>query len=509
MSIRQVVIFATLGASLIIVALILALSSSAPAVRAQEGTVTETLVMTATTSPQEPPATGTPSSNLSISNDVCLSCHGVPGQTMKLDNGDILDLYVREDLYHASVHGTMGYACVQCHTDVGEYPHPPFSAANLRDVTLKLNKSCSRCHTMEAELVKDSVHASAQAAGYLGAAVCVDCHTAHTVRRLNDPTTHELLPDTRIWIPQRCALCHNSIYQKYKASVHGTALSEGNPDVPTCIDCHGVHNIENPQTAYFRLRSPEICAKCHTDPKRMSKYGISTDVLNTYVSDFHGTTVAIFEKTAPDARVNKPVCYDCHGVHDISRVDDPNTGLEMKGNLLARCQVCHPDASANFPTAWMSHYIPSPDHYALVYYVNLFYRYFIPITLGGMALLVVMDAGRTLINRSRRKRKTEAIVESKEEASVATAPSAEKPASEPAKISELETLLLEEHRTSVESSEASIEPENTEEEKIPDSSAADDSIETKIQKGQVESETEKDQQEENDTNFEESEGKHE
>ena len=126
-----------------------------------------------------------------------------------------------------------------------------------------------------------------------------------------------------------------------------------------------------------------------------------------------------------------------------------------------------------------------------------------------MALLVVMDAGRTLINRTRRKRETEAIVESKEEVSVATAPSAEKPASESAKVSELESLLPEEQPTSVESSESSFELENTEKEKIPDSSASDESIETKTQKGQVESETEKNQQEENDTNFEESEGKHE
>ena len=144
----------------------------------------------------------------------------------------------------------------------------------------------------------------------------------------------------------------------------------------------------------------------------MAKYGMSTDVLNTYVADFHGQTVALFEKESPDAEVNKPVCYDCHGVHDISRVDDPHTGLQMQQNLLDRCQVCHPDASTNFPAAWMSHYIPSPENYALVYYVNLFYKFFIPITLGGMALLVVMDASRSLINRSRQRRKS--VVETNE-----------------------------------------------------------------------------------------------
>ena len=33
---------------------------------------------------------------------------------------------------------------------------------------------------------------------------------------------------------------------QYRESVHGDALVHGNPDVPTCIDCHGVHDIPDP-----------------------------------------------------------------------------------------------------------------------------------------------------------------------------------------------------------------------------------------------------------------------
>jgi len=344
-----------------------------------------------------PAATRMP--NLSISNQYCLDCHGTPGQTFTLENGDVLDLYVDPAWHQNSVHGEMGYACVQCHTDVGEYPHPAWQVADRRDATIKLTQQCARCHEQQARLEADGVHANAQKEGIREAAVCVDCHTSHEVRRLTDPKTRQLLPETRQWIPERCALCHNAIYLKYKDSVHGSALSEGNPDVPTCTDCHGVHNIENPTTAYFRLRSPDLCARCHANEKLMNKYGINTNVLDSYVADFHGTTVAIFEKVSPDAPVNKAVCYDCHGVHDISRVDDPQTGLEMQQNLLGRCKVCHPDASASFPSAWMSHYNPSPEHNPWVYYVNLFYAFFIPGVLGGMGVLVVMDAGRMLYNR--------------------------------------------------------------------------------------------------------------
>jgi hypothetical protein len=71
----------------------------------------------------------------------------------------------------------------------------------------------------------------------------------------------------------------------------------------------------------------------------MAEYELSTDVLETYVADFHGTTVTLFEKQTPDAETNKPVCFDCHGVHDIKRTDDPAKGLQVRENLQSRCQV--------------------------------------------------------------------------------------------------------------------------------------------------------------------------
>jgi hypothetical protein len=136
----------------------------------------------------------------------------------------------------------------------------------------------------------------------------------------------------------------------------------------------------------------------------MDKYGISTQVLNTYVADFHGTTVTLFEKQSPDAQTNKPVCFDCHGVHDIARVDDPQKGLELKENILKRCQVCHPNATTNFSDAWLSHYIPSAEKYPLVYYVNLFYRIFIPGVLIPMAILVVLDVSSVIRLKWRRRK---------------------------------------------------------------------------------------------------------
>ena len=164
-----------------------------------------------------------------------------------------------------------------------------------------------------------------------------------------------------------------------------------NPDVPVCTDCHGVHHQDDPTTAAFRLKSPSICANCHGNAEMMQKYGISTDVMNTYVADFHGTTVTLFEKQSPDQQTNKAVCTDCHGIHDIKKVTSADATV-VKQNLLTTCQKCHPDATTNFPDSWVGHWQPSATSNPLVYYVNLFYKILIPTVIGGMGLFVSIDA---------------------------------------------------------------------------------------------------------------------
>jgi len=329
-------------------------------------------------------------SSAGIDDETCLACHGMPDQQITLPSGEILYLTVEREVYNNSVHGKAGYACVQCHTDITGYPHPELTATTLREVTTSLYTACARCHQDKYDAALDSVHQQALNTGNQNAAVCTDCHGAHNVTAPDEPRTH---------IPQTCERCHSEIYNLYEESVHGSALiGEGNPDVPTCIDCHGVHNVEGPSNSPFHLFSPQICAQCHTDAELMAKYGLSTDVLDTFVSDFHGTTVILFEKIAPGQETNKPVCIDCHGVHDIKKTDDPQSTV-IKDNLIKTCQKCHPDATPSFSSSWLSHYRPSPEHHPLVYYVNLFYQFLIPTVLGGMTFFVLVDGGRRLYNR--------------------------------------------------------------------------------------------------------------
>jgi hypothetical protein len=112
----------------------------------------------------------------------------------------------------------------------------------------------------------------------------------------------------------------------------------------------------------------------------------------------------LFEELAPDQETNKPVCIDCHGVHDMRPHDDRESRV-IKENLLKTCQRCHPDATVNFPDSWLSHYRPDPEHRPLVYYVELFYKIFIPAVIGAMVIFNVTDVFRLVSNFVRERRK--------------------------------------------------------------------------------------------------------
>jgi hypothetical protein len=322
-----------------------------------------------------------------LDNDSCLSCHDGATFGASFPSGEVLDAGVDGAAYLNSVHGEM--SCVTCHEDIGAYPHRELTATSLRQYTLDHQAPCVACHEAEYTETLDAGHGRALQSGNTEAAVCTDCHGSHDVSEAGVPPTD---------IPRTCRVCHSEIYDLYESSVHGAALIEGNPDVPTCTDCHGAHRTEGAPDSPFHLFSPQICAECHDDTALMTKYGISTEVFDTYVADFHGSTVVLFQEFAPDQQTNKPVCIDCHGVHHIVAADDPESAV-FRENLLPTCQRCHPDATANFPSSWLSHYQASFGHSTAVYLVNLFYSIYIPLVIGTLALFVILHKLRRLRDR--------------------------------------------------------------------------------------------------------------
>jgi predicted CXXCH cytochrome family protein len=325
--------------------------------------------------------------------EACLGCHGDRELAMTLPSGERLSLFVDAEAFRQSAHGGR-LGCVECHPGMRKVPHPAKPFRTARDVTLAYYEQCKGCHFDHFTKTLDSVHYERVAKGDARAPVCSDCHTAHAVARKNG---------SRSRISQTCAKCHEPVFDAYARSVHGRALlEEGNRDVPLCIDCHRSHDIGDPRTARFHFATPELCGSCHTNEQVMARYGLSTNVLKTYLDDFHGVTASLQRAAAPGGAPATgriaAVCTDCHGIHDITRVREPGSAV-MQENLVKVCQRCHPDATANFPAAWLGHYEPSWTKAPIVYAVTMFYWIFIPFVIGGLVLQILLHLWRVVVNR--------------------------------------------------------------------------------------------------------------
>ena len=80
------------------------------------------------------------------------------------------------------------------------------------------------------------------------AALCVDCHGSHAIGRPGEPRTR---------VSDTCSNCHKKVFDVYGGSVHGKAVTQGNPDVPVCTDCHRAHDVADPRAGALSLRTAE------------------------------------------------------------------------------------------------------------------------------------------------------------------------------------------------------------------------------------------------------------
>lgn len=320
----------------------------------------------------------------------CMSCHGFD-INMGFKNGEKVSVKIDASVIAASVHNML--TCSDCHYGFSSEEHPQRNFGMRRAYMIFSSESCRRCHFDKYTKTLESIHYAVLRQGNLKAPVCTDCHGSHLIVHTGEE---------RALTAKRCRKCHPEIYKVYSKSVHGTALFTGiNRDVPVCIDCHTAHDIVNPTTLEYHEKIPEMCSGCHANRKIMGKYGLSTNVVKTYLADFHGVTLSFYKKQRE--RSYKPtrpiaVCNDCHGTHNITGAGETSVP-EVKSNLLKRCRKCHKDVTGNFPDAWLSHYEPSLAKAPLVFIVNVLYKTFIPIMAAGLILQVLLHLWRYSFNR--------------------------------------------------------------------------------------------------------------
>ncbi len=265
------------------------------------------------------------------SSDDCLMCHSDKSLTMKRGGREV-PLFVDKAAFQKSAHASL--ACVDCHAGLNpsDLPH----AKVIKAV------NCQSCHEIAA--YEKSIHGRAIVTS-LGekprpAAKCKDCHGTHEILSPKDPDSLT----NRIHLASTCGKCHESEDQHFMKSAHGAALSKGIKGAPTCIDCHGEHNVEettSKDSKVYKTREAKVCLSCHLDnPDVRQRMGPSAGFIASYESSVHGVALA-------SGNTRAATCSNCHGAHDMRKAGDVTSRVN-KRNIVQTCSQCHADIAATF-----------------------------------------------------------------------------------------------------------------------------------------------------------------
>jgi hypothetical protein len=189
-------------------------------------------------------------------NAECLNCHKNPRLSKGGKDGSLLSLYVNDEAFKASVHGAAGMGCTDCHPEANPNAHPAegFSEAG-----------CANCHQDEAEAYKKTAHGMMLESGMERGPKCQNCHTAHYIRKINDPQS----PVQSSRLSEVCAQCHwaakppkgfFTALATYRLMGHPKTDLEYRYNTQGCANCHP----ENTGHPLKPGRAPS-CVKCH-DP---------------------------------------------------------------------------------------------------------------------------------------------------------------------------------------------------------------------------------------------------
>jgi DnaJ-class molecular chaperone len=197
----------------------------------------------------------------------CGSCHGDP-ELAKRHQIPVANAY---QLYMDSIHGRgllkagllVAANCSSCHGSHGILPaSDPKSPVHRTNIP----ESCGRCHAGILRIYADSVHGKAVMEGNSTAPVCVNCHTAHEIRRVE-------MERWKLDVIQECGTCHAESLRTYRDTFHGQVTALGFTRVARCSDCHGSHDIfarSDARSLVAPSRIVTTCSKCH--PKANARF---------------------------------------------------------------------------------------------------------------------------------------------------------------------------------------------------------------------------------------------
>ncbi len=132
-----------------------------------------------------------------------------------------------------------------------------------------------------------------------------------------------------------CYHCHTQVVDQFRNNIH---YQNG----LTCTDCHGGNPQTNATVITYAVMSGDfigkptrenitnVCSKCH--PQEAKDY--KTSIHWEQISKGH---------------TDAATCTDCHGVHEIRAISDPNSSVNRQ-NSPATCAKCH--SNKELMSAW-------------------------------------------------------------------------------------------------------------------------------------------------------------
>lgn len=140
-----------------------------------------------------------------------------------------------------------------------------------------------------------------------------------------------------------CITCHTELEGELQAPALEWPNSAHAKAGVMCQDCHGgdpgdmelAMKTKGYQPRPKRDEIAKMCSKCHADPLRMRQYNLRTDQFDLYSGSVHGKKMAEHD-------IESATCVDCHGKHEIRKIDDPLASVN-RANVVQTCGKCHSD----------------------------------------------------------------------------------------------------------------------------------------------------------------------
>jgi len=250
----------------------------------------------------------------------CQQCHG------RIEQVHLQ--VIRGELWEREPHKVP--ACVDCHS-----PH------KARKVFYELgmaDRDCLVCHerpdistVRDGETVSLHVDTTALHDSDHRSVACAQCHTGASVSAERSCATITTRVD--------CSVCHAKQAEDYAISVHGTLADRGDLNAPTCLECHGTHDIRNhldSKSPTYATAIPELCGKCHRAGEEVAARETihQQNVVANYTMSIHGKGLL------ESGLVVTARCTDCHTAHRELPASDPRSSV-YPDNIPQTCARCH------------------------------------------------------------------------------------------------------------------------------------------------------------------------